>query len=166
MKIEITREYEGEFSVEAEELAVRAAEEVLRLENCKYEVEISLLLCDNESIREINREMRGIDAATDVLSFPAVDFPSPCDYSVIEEQPRAGLFDPDTDRLMLGDIVLSLDRVKEQAAEYGHSREREFAFLIVHSMLHLLGYDHMEDADRERMEEEQKRILESLGISR
>ncbi len=124
-----------------------------------------MLLTDNEGIHELNRQYRGIDRPTDVLSFPNVDYDNPADFSVIEDHIE-DYFDPDNGELCLGDIVISVDRVYEQAGEYGHSVRREYAFLIAHSMLHLLGYDHMEPGDAAVMERKQEEILDRLGITR
>ncbi len=134
-------------------------------EHCPYALELSVLLTDDAGIREINREMRNIDSPTDVLSFPMLNYETPSDFSHVEEE-QSECFNPDTGELMLGDIVLNEDRIRSQAREYGHSELRELAFLTVHSMLHLFGYDHMEEAERLRMEERQRRILESKGIVR
>lgn len=112
------------------------------------EGEVSLTLCDNEQIRELNNEFRGIDAPTDVLSFPTLDFDMP-------------------DYCMLGDIIISLDRASAQAEEYGHSLLRELCFLSVHSALHLLGYDHVDDEEgRIYMEKRQNEVLLHFGIGR
>ena len=143
-----------------EELATKVADAVLDYEKCPYEAQVELLLTMNEEIRQMNLEFRGIDRATDVLSFPMTEFPSPVSGS------DDSSFDPETGELMLGNIVISKERAKEQAEEYGHSVEREFAFLIAHSMLHLLGYDHMEDEERLVMEKKQREVLEMLGITR
>ena len=142
----------------------RAVDTVLDLEGCPYEAEVNLLITDDEAIKEINLEQRGIDAATDVLSFPMVQYEQAGDFSGLEE--RDDTFNIETGELMLGDIVISIDRVKAQALEYGHSIKREMAFLIVHSMLHLIGYDHMEDKDRTVMEEKQRMVMDKLGILR
>ena len=99
------------------------------------------IFTDNEEIRKVNAEFRLIDSPTDVLSFPMIPFEKPADYSVIDDQDE--YFDLDTDELLLGDVMISVDRVYSQAQEYGHSIEREFSFLFAHSMLHLRGYDHM-----------------------
>lgn len=112
----------------------------------------------------MNREHRGIDRPTDVLSFPMLDVRTPGDLSGVEEMPDA--FDPESGELMLGDIVISKDKVIAQAEEYGHSLKREYAFLIAHSMLHLLGYDHMEDDERLLMEQRQREIMEKAKIPR
>ena len=122
-------------------------------------------LADNEGIHEINRMYRQIDAPTDVLSFPMLSYEQAGDFSALEEDYEDN-FNPDTGEIMLGDIVISVDRVREQAAAYGHSERREFAFLIVHSMLHLFGYDHMTPEDAAVMEPKQRQILEEMNISR
>lgn len=130
----------------------------LDYEECPYEAEVSVILTDNEGIREINRDYRQIDAPTDVLSFPMVDFEKESDFSHVEDAAE-DYFDPETGELVLGDIIISVEKVIEQAEKYGHSQERELAFLVAHSMLHLCGYDHMEDAEREIMEQKQREIL-------
>ena len=159
-------EEEGELklSLPCEELARTVIEAALDDVGCPYEAEVNLLLTMNEQIHEMNLEFRGIDRATDVLSFPMTEFPSPADYAYLDTDDSS--FDPETGELMLGNIVISKERAKEQAEEYGHSVEREFAFLIAHSMLHLLGYDHMEDEERLVMEKKQREVLEMLGITR
>jgi probable rRNA maturation factor len=126
---------------------------------------VNLTLTDNEGIHEINRMYRQIDAPTDVLSFPMLSYEQAGDFSALEEDYEDN-FNPDTGEIMLGDIVISVDRVREQAAAYGHSERREFAFLIVHSMLHLFGYDHMTPEDAAVMEPKQRQILEEMNISR
>ncbi len=153
------------FSFDPEALVREVAEAVLASEKCPYEVQLSVILTDNEGIRQYNREFRGIDKETDVLSFPNVDFASEADFSILEER-EADYFDPDTGELFLGDIVLSVDRVKEQAVSYGHSEKREFAFLVAHSMLHLCGYDHMEEEQARIMEAKQEAVLQKMGITR
>ena len=144
-------------------LAAEVAGKALSMEGCPWSARISLVLTDDEGIRQVNRQFRDIDRATDVLSFPAVDFPAPSAFETIEED---SVFDMETGELLLGDIMISAERVRAQAAEYGHSVRREYAFLIAHSMLHLLGYDHMDEAEREDMEKRQRDILDKLGITR
>lgn len=148
-----------------EELIQRCLEAVLESEGCPYEAQVNVVITDNTAIREVNREFRGIDAPTDVLSFPMIDYERPADFSGLEEQAEE-YFDPDSGELLLGDMMISAEKVKEQAEAYGHSLEREFAFLTVHSLLHLCGYDHMEDEERRRMEDRQAVIMERLGIFR
>ncbi len=151
------------FEVEATaELVVDAA---LEYEECPYEAEVNLLLTTDEEIRKMNRTYREIDRATDVLSFPMLEFETPGDLSLAEQTPEES-FHPETGELMLGDIVISKDKVLEQAQAYGHAPRREFAFLIAHSMLHLFGYDHMEEDERLEMEQRQREILEQIQILR
>ena len=151
--------------IPCEELAERCLEAVMEAENCPYEAQINVVITDNASIQEVNREFRGVDAPTDVLSFPTVEYAKPSDFSGLEEHAE-DYFDPDSGELMLGDMMLSAQKVREQADAYGHSLEREFAFLVVHSLLHLCGYDHMEEGERLRMEERQRVIMDRLGIYR
>lgn len=132
---------------------------------CPYETEINLTLTDNDGIREANNSFRGIDKVTDVLSFPLVDYTSPANFDGIEARAE-DYFNLDTGELMLGDILICIPRMYEQAEEYGHSVLREYCFLIVHSMLHLFGYDHMEDDERLVMEELQRNILDAAKIIR
>ena len=134
-------------------------------EQCPYEAEVNLTLVDLASIHQINREYRGIDQPTDVLSFPMQTYETPADFSHVEDCVEEN-FNPDTGELLLGDIILCVDKVKEQAVSYGHSERREYAFLILHSMLHLFGYDHETEQEREEMEARQRSILDDLGITR
>ena len=149
---------------DARKIAELVIETSLDYVKCPYETEVSLLLTTDEEIKEINRMQRQIDRATDVLSFPMADYETPGDFSHLDED--AGLFHPDTGELMLGDIVISVDKVFEQAEEYGHSVTREFCFLVAHSMLHLLGYDHMTEDEAKVMEAKQANALKELGINR
>lgn len=132
---------------------------------CPYECEVNVLFTDDDGIHEINREQRDIDAPTDVLSFPMLEFDTEGDFSHINEEEDFN-FNPDSGELMLGDIVLNVDRIAKQAQEYGHTRRRELAFLTAHSMLHLSGYDHIDDAERIVMEQKQEQILNSKGYTR
>ena len=164
MTISYEKETDIDLGIDCEELAKTVGDRVLDQENCPYESQISLILTDDEGIREVNREHRGLDRSTDVLSFPMVDFPSPAEYSVLEEDDS--LFDLDTGELLLGDIMISAEHVKAQAEAYRHSIRREFCFLVAHSMLHLLGYDHMTPPEAAVMEAKQEQVLQSLGITR
>lgn len=146
-------------------LLERCLEAVLEEEQCPYDAQIDVVITDNDSIHEINREFRGVDAPTDVLSFPMISYRAPSDFSGLEEQAEE-YFNPDTGELMLGDMMISAEKVLEQSAAYGHSVEREFAFLTVHSLLHLCGYDHMEENDRILMEERQRAVMTRLQILR
>ena len=159
MTILVENEVHRELDFDYEEVIEAVINKTLETENCPYETEINVLLTGNGEIHTANKEFRGIDRPTDVLSFPMVDYDYPSDFSYVEAN-------PETDELLLGDIMISIDKVYEQADEYGHSRKREFAFLIAHSMLHLLGYDHIDEAERKVMEEKQEAILDALGITR
>lgn len=165
MTFYIENETSEKFSFDVEEVLKQVGEAVLKAENCPYEVQINVVLTDDAGIRELNREYRGIDRATDVLSFPGLNFEQAGVFQ-IDSRMEADSFDPDTGELMLGDIMLSVDRIRMQAAEYGHSVRREFAFLAAHSMYHLCGYDHMTESEARVMEEKQEKILEDLGITR
>ncbi len=165
MTILLEEETEVSFDFDHKTLANEVIEAACDAENCPYEAEVNLTLVDNDSIHEINREYRQIDRPTDVLSFPMQTYDAPADFSHAEDCVEDN-FNPDTGELLLGDIILSVDKVKEQAAAYGHSEKREFAFLILHSMLHLFGYDHETEQEREAMEARQRSILDDLGIMR
>jgi probable rRNA maturation factor len=162
--IQIDNEYDGTLELDYEAIAERVIEGTLDYEKCPYEAEVNLVLTTAEVIRETNREFRNIDKETDVLSFPMIPFPFPADYDIIETMDDC--FNPDTGELMLGDIMISVPRMMEQAQAYGHSQVREYAFLIAHSMLHLLGYDHMEENEAAEMEARQRAILNMLDIKR
>ena len=140
------------------------AQSVLELENCPYDSQVNLVLTDNSGIHEVNRQFRGIDAPTDVLSFPMIPFETPADYQILDQD--ESFFALDTEELLLGDIMISAERVISQAEDYGHSIKREFCFLVAHSMLHLLGYDHMVPEEAAIMEQKQEEALEKLGITR
>lgn len=159
-------EEEGELMLElpCEELALKVIEAALDYEACPYEAEVNLLLTMNAEIQEMNREFRQIDRPTDVLSFPMIDYEEAGNFDFLETADE--YFHPESGELMMGDIVISKEKVIAQAEEYGHSITREYAFLIAHSMLHLMGYDHMEENERIVMEKKQKEILEQLQILR
>ena len=164
MTITIENETEISFDFDYEALIRTVAEAVLDYEECPYEASLEVVLTDNEGIREVNRNARGIDSPTDVLSFPMAYYESPKDYDGLDAQDD--VFDPETGEYLLGSMMISCEKVLSQAEEYGHSAKRELAFLTAHSMLHLLGFDHMEEQERETMENEQRIILDSLGITR
>jgi len=129
------------------DLIEKVALECLKLENKGFNYEISVTFVDDEEIRELNKEYRDVDKATDVLSFP------------LEENE----FDLPGDTL-LGDIVISVETAKRQSEEYGHSLEREIAYLTAHSMFHLMGYDHMSEEEKLIMREKEKKVMKALGI--
>ena len=138
----------------------------LEKEQMEHDTEVSVMLVDNEQIKEINNETRNIDKATDVLSFPMIDYPG---GKVYKEVYLGYDFSDDYfegDNLILGDIVISLEKCEEQSKEFNHSFERECAYLIVHSVLHLLGYDHIEEDDKKKMRKREEEILEELKITR
>jgi len=165
MNLYMENETVREFPFSAEETAREVCEAVLEEEGCPFEVQVNIVLTDNEGIRALNRECRNTDRETDVLSFPNVDFEEEGVFDIDEDR-EADYFDPESGELVLGDIMISVDKVYGQAEEYGHSLRREFAFLVAHSMLHLCGYDHMEENERLRMERRQEEILTGLGITR
>lgn len=161
------KETEGDLGFDYEPVLEQVIRQTIEMEHCPYECEVNITLTDNEEIRNINREFRELDVPTDVLSFPMVEYPSPADFSILDpEKDMTGSFNPETGELLLGDIVISLERAKEQADEYGHSLKREICFLVVHSMLHLFGYDHVEEEERLQMEDRQEEVLRILGITR
>ena len=152
----VENEIEADFPFDMEAVAEQVIRKVLEEEKCPYEVEVNLLITDAEGIRTYNREYREI---------PGVDYESPSDFSLVREDESMYL-NPDTEELVLGDIVICAARVFSQAEEYGHTPLREFAFLVTHSMLHLLGYDHMEPEEEKVMFARQEEILKELGITR
>ena len=138
--------------------AIRTA---LLCEDVTVPCEIDVLLTDDEGIHEINRDMRGVDAPTDVLSFPA--------FTYVPGQPPTDESDADpmTGLTPLGDMAISMERVRAQAEEYGHSQRRELAYLVVHSVLHLLGYDHLDEGEQKRqMRAREEAIMAELKLSR
>lgn len=137
----------------------------LETEQVPYEAEISLTVVDKGEIKEINKEHREIDKATDVLSFPQIE---PKTNGVIEwnDLDESSIMNYDTNHILLGDIVLCYEVAQEQAASYGHSLKREVCFLVAHSMFHLLGYDHMNESDEKLMISKQNEVLLKLGIER
>ena len=165
MQLYLENETEVSFEFDVEAVAGAVIKEVLNVEKCPYDVEVNLLLTDNEGIREYNRQMRNIDRATDVLSFPGLFFDEPSLFS-IEPGEEADYTNPETGNIILGDIIISVDKVVEQALEYGHSIMREFAFLTAHSMYHLCGYDHMAEEEAKLMESKQEAVLLKLQITR
>ena len=166
MAIHIEYETELSLDIEVEEIICKVIDTALDMYECPYEAEVNVILTDNPSIATINEEYRNLAKPTDVLSFPMIDYDVPGDFSIIEELPEEECFDPDSGELLLGDIILSVEKIIEQAEAYGHSRERELGFLTAHSMLHLFGFDHMVDDERVDMERRQEEILESIGLRR
>ena len=165
MSLFIETEVDVPFSFDWEETARKVIDYTIEHEDFPYEAEVNLTLTDNAGIHEVNKNFRQIDRPTDVLSFPMLSYEQAGDFSRLEEDYDDN-FNPDTGEIMLGDILISVDKVLEQAESYGHSEMREFSFLIVHSMLHLFGYDHMTPEEAAVMEEKQNIILNELNILR
>lgn len=128
--------------------------------------EISLVFVDNDEIKQINNETRGIDKATDVLSFPMLDYKNGMVYKELYSGKELNREYFDGDELILGDIVLSLERADEQRVEFNHSFDRECSYLVVHSILHLLGYDHMREDEKKIMRTREEEILSKLNMTR
>lgn len=171
MTINIEYETDEKLDFDWETVIKSVVETACDYVKCPYEAEVSVTLTDNESIRQINNEYRQIDNPTDVLSFPLLDYDSPADFSFLdsdneEDEIVSEYFNPDSGELMLGDIIISVDKVKEQSEKYGHTDRRELAFLVAHSMMHLFGYDHMESTEAVVMEQKQEDVLSILGITR
>ena len=139
------RQSKYEITKELELLVKKVIDEVLRVEGLSKNYEISISFVENQEIRELNRVYRGVDKETDVLSFPMDD--------------EFGL-----EELLLGDIIISIDKAFEQSLDYGHTIEREIAYLTAHSMFHLLGYDHMNDEEKLEMREREKQVMKDLKI--
>lgn len=158
-------EWDGEVFPDCEEVLRTVFEKACDYVRCPYECSVNMLLTDDTAIHSMNSEFRGIDRATDVLSFPMVDYAEAGNFDGLEDH-QEEYFEPDSGELLLGDIVISVERAIAQAEEYGHSLKREMAFLTAHSMLHLFGYDHEMDAEREEMERMQEEILAELDIRR
>lgn len=154
------------WSEEAEENLKEVIDFALREEEVNHDYQVSVLLVNNEEIKDINNKYRKIDKVTDVLSFPLLDYP---EGKVFKEVYGSNDFDEsmlDDGELVLGDIVLSLERAKEQSIEFGHSFKREISYLVIHSILHLLGYDHIKEEDKVRMREREEYILARFNIYR
>lgn len=140
-----------------EEIINKVVQTVLEFENIKHDLNIYITLTNNEQIHKINKEYRDVDRPTDVLSFPMYER---------EEISKLRIEKSDDIEEILGDIIISIPKVKEQAEEYGHSYERELAYLTTHGMLHLLGYDHMIEEEKIIMREQEEKVLEKLNIHR
>lgn len=142
-----------------------AADQSLKAESVSVPCQISVCLCDDADIREINRQYRNIDRSTDVLSFPSVSYPAGKTAGECETLLRRE-YDADTGACFLGDLFISTEHVSAQAAEYGHSELREAVYLLVHGICHLMGYDHIVTSDQERMRAMEEKILSEISISR
>lgn len=165
MSIIINNNIEEQLNDAYIKLFEKVVECALDYENCPFETEVSITITDNDEIRTLNKNFRNKDKPTDVLSFPLLEFDKPSQFDAIDENDDE-LFDLDNGELILGDIVISYDKSKEQADLYGHSLERELGFLIAHSMLHLMGYDHIISKEEQIMNEKQEQILSEVGLKR
>lgn len=150
MEITINYSNMGDYSEELEALIRKVLAKGAELQQVREDAEISVLICDGPVIHELNRTYRGVDAETDVLSFAL----------------NEGEDDVPEEEMELGDIVINLDRAEEQAAEYGHSREREVAYLAVHGFLHILGYDHYDPEEKKAMRAAEEAVLSACGLER
>lgn len=166
MNICIEKETDLDLGFDCDELINKVITYAADYVGCPYEFEVNVVLTDNDTIHKVNKETRNIDRVTDVLSFPMAEYDEPGDFSRLEDEDMFDVFNPETGELLLGDIMVSLEKVVSQAEEYGHSTTRELGFLIAHSMLHLFGYDHMEEDERVIMEAKQNEIMNGLEIYR
>lgn len=156
LKINLSEENDN-LSSETNKLLEEIYQALIEKEGLGQEAEVSLLLTNNEEIQELNRDYRNLDQATDVLSFPIYE----------REEIEALLKDQEGPELiLLGDIIISMERAGEQALEYGHSLKREVAYLFVHGLLHLLGYDHLEEDEKKEMRTREEEILKSFSLAR
>ncbi len=143
-----------------EEMLVSFVKDCLAVVNPEFSVSVCVTVTDNETIREVNREQRQIDKPTDVLSFPMLFFKEP---EVLENPLTEWDYDPETNLVVLGDILISHEKIREQAEEYGHTFERELCYLTLHGILHLFGYDHMVEEDKKVMRAKEKAILAKVA---
>jgi len=164
--ISINKEIKEEFTFDYEKTINDVIMAALDYVNCPYECMVEVDIVYNAEIQALNKEFREIDRPTDVLSFPLVDYDIPGKFDFLEEDDSFMYFEPESGELLLGNIVLSYDKILSQAEEYGHEIRRELAFLVAHSMFHLFGYDHIEEDERIEMERMQEEVLSSLGINR
>ena len=163
-KIEVFNEQEIiKVSPDLEKLVIRAALQTLAFEKIEFPLSVEVLFVDNMEIRRINFDKRNIDSETDVLSFPMLEYDE--NKEPILEY-NDGDFDLDLQQIILGDIVISLERAMQQAEDFAHPFEREVAYLTVHSMLHLLGYDHEEENDKEEMRQKEESVLKEMDLTR
>ena len=152
VKLDISWEIDEEKRLE--NMIIETAKTALELEGAKCDIDLSVVITDNENIREINNEQRKIDKATDVLSFPGYE------KDELEDLKKGD------ELVYIGDIVISKEKVEEQAIEYGHSFEREFCYLVAHGMLHLMGYDHMVESDKVVMRGKEEEVMKKLKLER
>jgi probable rRNA maturation factor len=160
------RQNKLEVTEELVENLIQVIEFALKEEEVDIKCEVSLLFVDNNEIKEINNDTRGINKETDVLSFPMLEYENKKVFKEIYKNYKFSQSDFDGEDLVLGDIVISLEKALEQSKEFNHSYEREASYLVVHSVLHLLGYDHMEDEEKSIMRTREEEILNELRITR
>ena len=164
LTILFSNEVDADFGFDLEKTAKTVINGALDYEKFPYECEVSISIVDGDTIKELNKNFRNIDKVTDVLSFPMLNYKAQGDFSDVGDDNDT--ISPESGEIILGDIVLCKEKVLAQAEEYGHSVRREYSFLIAHSMLHLMGYDHIDDNERQIMEKKQEEILESVNITR
>ncbi len=165
MSILFSLETDVEFDFDYEKLIEEVVEECLDFVKCPYESEINITFVDDNEMKNINLNYRETNKTTDVLSFPLVSYKEAGNFDFLENSSLDN-FNPESGELLLGDIVISTNRVIYQAKEYGHSLKRELAFLVAHSMFHLFGYDHMDETESKIMEQKQEAVLKNLNIYR
>ena len=157
-KIEVTKELE---------IVIKdVIEYTLKEEKLFIDTEVSVIFIDNEEIKEINKKHRGIDKITDVLSFPMLNYPENKVFKDVYINYKFDQSDLYDEKLVIGDVALSLEKAKQQSEEFGHSFIRECAYLTVHSILHLLGYDHMEETQKNIMRKREEEILNNFSLTR
>lgn len=196
IKIDIMNENEYTLPFDEKRLSKKIAEKVFEVENISYDFSFTISIVSNKKIKSINNKMRGINKSTDVLSFPNIDLKRPSDikkYIKIKKKSNAdnmelksrkinsqkvlhnqkkeilidlSIMDMESKTIFLGDVVISYETMLKQAKDYGHSIKREYSFLLTHSLLHLLGYDHMVKKDENKMFKKQRLVLSSLSINR
>ena len=155
----------GQLNEEAKRLMQQCADAAQKAEGVSVQTAVFIEIVDDEAIRVINREQRSKDASTDVLSFPTVNYPVGKTAGDCQERLRRE-YDPDAGACVLGDIIISMDHVRAQAKEYGHSEQRETGYLLTHGLFHLMGYDHMTDKDKPVMRAMEEKALASIGLTR
>lgn len=149
----------------ARALMQRCADAAVKTEGVNEKLAVFISIVDDDEIREINCDQRGKDMATDVLSFPTVNYPAgqtACSCARLLRRE----YDPELGACLIGDIVISMDHVRAQAAEYGHSVQRESGYLLTHGLFHLMGYDHMTEEDKPVMRAMEEKSLASIGLTR
>lgn len=149
-----------------EDTLINIIDYALKMEGVYLDYEVSVIFIDNDKIREINKEYRNIDMETDVLSFPMLEYPHKMVYKDVYLNYEFNDSFLDEGKLVLGDIAISLEKAKEQSEEFGHSFLREVCYLTIHSVLHLLGYDHMGKDDKIKMRKREEEMLEKFNINR